>query len=53
MNFLFFAIPGLIAALAFLFVPLAVKSSGRPAGHKDQDESNVEPVAGDTVAAAP
>lgn len=29
MNFLFFAIPGLIAALAFAFVPLAAKAAAR------------------------
>ena len=53
MNFLFFAIPGVFAALAFLFVPLAAKSAGKSAGQKGQDDSPVEAAAGDTVTAAP
>lgn len=49
MNFLFFAVPGLIAALAFTFVPLARK----PGGQKGRDDSIQEAAAGDTVTAAP
>lgn len=52
MNFLFFALPGIIAAMAFLFVPLAARPGGDPAVHKDE-ESNAEQVGGDTVTVAP
>ena len=48
MNFLFFAIPGLFAALAFTFVPLAAKSAAR----KGRDESQAEAANADTVTAA-
>ena len=53
MNFLFFAVPGVIAALAFLFVPLTAKSGGQSEGHKDQDPSQVERAGGDKVTVAP
>ncbi|MDQ0756671.1 aromatic acid/H+ symport family MFS transporter [Arthrobacter sp. B3I4] len=53
MNFLFFAIPGVIAALAFLFVPLAAKAGGRSAGHPDQHTSNGAPVPADAASASP
>ena len=49
MNFLFFAIPGLFAALAFAFVPLAAKAAGR----KGQDDSSQQTADGDAVTAAP
>ena len=48
MNFLFFAVPGLFAALAFLFVPLAAKSTGSQ-GRDDRTEE----TARDTVSTAP
>jgi MFS transporter, AAHS family, benzoate transport protein len=44
MNFLFFAIPGVFAALAFLFVPLTKKSG--------QEASRTEAPVEDTVASA-
>ena len=47
MNFLFFAIPGLFAALAFTFVPLAAKSAAR------KGEDSNEAASGDAVTAAP
>jgi len=53
MNFLFFAIPGVIAALAFLFVPLAAKMGVLPAGREDQETNNGGPVAADAVSPAP
>jgi AAHS family benzoate transporter-like MFS transporter len=53
MNFLFFAVPGVIAALAFLFVPLTAKSGGQLEGRKDQDPSQVERAGGDKVTVAP
>jgi AAHS family benzoate transporter-like MFS transporter len=52
MNFLFFAIPGVIAGLAFLFVPLAVKPGGE-AGHGERNESADGPASEDAVAVAP
>ncbi len=48
MNFLFFAIPGVIAALAFLFVPLAAKSAAR----KGHDDSTGAPAVLDDAPAA-
>jgi MFS transporter, AAHS family, benzoate transport protein len=52
MNFVFFAVPGVIAALAFLFVPLAVKPGGQ-AGHEKRDESADGPASEDAVTVAP
>lgn len=56
MNFLFFAIPGLFAALAFTFVPLAARSKGqpaaRPAGH-DGGDGSAEAPAKESVPAVP
>ncbi len=43
MNFLFFAIPGVIAALAFLFVPLAAKKrldAGRSEGAPEEAQAS-------------
>lgn len=45
MNFLFFAIPGLFAALAFTFVPLTAKMRGA----KGQTDSTDETLSADSV----
>lgn len=50
MNFLFFAIPGVIAALAFLFVPLTAKPGGQPAAQGERGDSKDGPASEDTVA---
>jgi MFS transporter, AAHS family, benzoate transport protein len=50
MNFLFFAVPGVIAALAFLFVPLTAKQGGPPAAQGERDDSKDGPASEDTVA---
>ncbi|GAA3697492.1 aromatic acid/H+ symport family MFS transporter [Arthrobacter ginkgonis] len=53
MNFLFFAIPGIFAALAFLFVPLAAAQAARKGRDEGNRDENSGAAAGDAVTAAP